>query len=174
MIPRGANVCRELSTQGLECYRNRGEWSDLRSINRPAILSLTTGRGEIQHVLLRQLTATTATLDTRTGPITIALDPLDALWSGEYLLLWKRETDETYLSPGVRSPAVAWVRRRLARDAGKPLAEPVSDLYDAALVEQIKRFQTQRELDSDGVIGTRTWIALGTEGPDGPLLATPR
>lgn len=174
VIPRGANVCRELSTRGLECYRNRGEWSDLRSINRPAILSLTTGRGEVQHVLLRQLTATTATLETRTGPITIALDPLDALWSGDYLLLWKRETDETYLSPGVRSPAVVWVRRRLARDAGKPLAEPVSDLYDAPLVEQIKRFQTQRELDSDGVIGTRTWIALGTEGPDGPLLATPR
>ncbi|WP_299688456.1 ExeA family protein [Hydrocarboniphaga sp.] len=174
VIDKGANVCRELSARGLECYKSNGEWADLRNMNRPAVLSLTTGRGEVQHVLLRGLTATFATLDTARGTIGVPLDQLDALWSGEFLLLWKRETAETYLTPGAHGSSVTWVRRRLAEFNNEPASEPVSDHYDQSLVDQIKHFQTQRGLDSDGVIGTRTLIALGERSSGTPTLAAPR
>lgn len=174
VIDKGANVCRELSARGLECYKSNGEWADLRNMNRPVVLSLTTGRGEIQHVLLRGLTATFATVETARGTLGVPVEQLDALWSGEFLLLWKRETSESYLAPGMRGSSVAWVRRRLAEFAGQPLAEPVSDQYDAALADQLKRFQTQRGLDSDGLVGIRTLIALGERAPGTPTLAAPR
>lgn len=174
VIDKGANVCRELSVHGLECYKSNGEWADLRNMNRPAVLSLTTGRGEVQHVLLRGLTATFATLDTARGTIGVPLDQLDALWSGEFLLLWKRETSEAYLAPGARGSSVVWVRKRLAEFNGQTLSEPVSDEFDTGLSEQLKRFQTQRGLDSDGLVGMRTLIALGERTPGTPTLVTPR
>jgi len=174
VIDKGANVCRELSARGLECYKSNGEWADLRNMNRPAVLSLTTGRGEVQHVLLRGLTATFATVETARGTLGVPVDQLDALWSGEFLLLWKRETSDTYLAPGMRGSSVAWVRRRLAEFAGQPVQEPVSDQYDNALSEQLKRFQTQRGLDSDGLVGIRTLIALGERSKGTPTLASPR
>jgi general secretion pathway protein A len=174
VIDKGANICRELSARGLECYKSNGEWADLRNMNRPAVLSLTTGRGEVQHVLLRGLTATFATLDTARGTIGVPLDQLDALWSGEFLLLWKRETSDNYLSPGMRGKSVTWVRQRLAEFNGQKLATPISDVYDNELSEQLKRFQTQRGLDSDGLVGIRTLIALGERSPGTPTLATPR
>ncbi|WP_428312158.1 AAA family ATPase [Hydrocarboniphaga sp.] len=174
IIDKGANICRELSARGLECYKSTGEWADLRNMNRPAVLSLTTGRGEVQHVLLRGLTATFATLDTARGTIGVPLDQLDALWSGEFLLLWKRDTSDNYLSPGMRGKSVAWVRERLAEFNGQKLAAPVSDVFDDELTEQLKRFQTQRGLDSDGLVGIRTLIVLGERLPGTPTLATPR
>ena len=174
VIDKGANVCRELSARGLECYKSNGEWADLRNMNRPAVLSLTTGRGEVQHVLLRGLTANFATVETARGTLGVPVDQLDALWSGEFLLLWKRETADTYLTPGMHSPSVAWVRRRLAEFAGQALADPISEQYDASLTEQLKRFQTQRGLDSDGLVGIRTLIALGELTPGTPTLASPR
>jgi general secretion pathway protein A len=174
VIDKGANVCRELSARGLECYKSNGQWADLRNMNRPAILSLTTGRGEVQYVLLRGLTATFATLDTARGTLGVPLDQLDALWSGEFFLLWKRETSDSYLAPGMRGSSVAWVRKRLAEFNSQKLPEPVSEQYDAGLSEQLKHFQTQRGLDSDGLVGIRTLIALGERTPGTPTLAAPR
>lgn len=173
VLPAGANVCRELSQRKLECYKSTGEWADLRTMNRPALLSLTTGRGEQQHVLLRGLTANFASIETGRGAISVPLDQIDALWTGEFLLLWRREVADSYLAQGSRGPSVVWLRTRLAElDGGKPNA-PVSDRFDADLAQQLKKFQSAHELEADGVLGIRTLIALGDHASDTPMLAKP-
>lgn len=173
VLPSGANVCRELSQRKLECYKSTGEWADLRTMNRPALLSLTTGRGEQQHVLLRGLTANFASIETGRGAISVPLDQIDALWTGEFLLLWRREVADTYLTQGSRGASVVWLRTRLAELAGGKPSSPVSDRFDADLAQQLKKFQSAHELEADGVLGIRTLIALGDHSAEPPMLAKP-
>ncbi|WP_411887954.1 AAA family ATPase [Hydrocarboniphaga effusa] len=173
VLPSGANVCRELSQHKLECFKGNGEWADLRTLNRPALLSLTTGRGEQQHVLLRGLTATFASIETGRGTINVPLDQIDTLWTGEYLLLWRREISDNYLAQGSRGASVVWLRTRLAELDGKTPPNPVSDRFDTELAQQLKKFQSTHELQADGVLGVRTLIALGDHATDTPMLASP-
>ena len=171
VVKPGANVCRELGKHELECYKGNGEWADLRTMNRPALLSLTTGRGEQQHVLLRGLTANFANIETGRGSISIPLEQLDALWTGEFLLLWRREVSDTYLHVGSRGPSVVWLRQRLAAIEEKALAEPVSDRFDDGLAQDLKRFQSVHGLVADGVLGNLTLIALGDHAAGTPTLS---
>ena len=172
VLPSGSNVCRELSQRKLECFKGNGEWADLRTLNRPALLSLTTGRGEQQHVLLRGLTANFASIETGRGAISVPLDQIDALWTGEFLLLWHREISDNYLAQGSRGASVIWLRTRLAELDGSTPPTPVSDRFDADLAQQLKKFQSTHELEADGVLGIRTLIALGDHSPSTPMLAS--
>jgi general secretion pathway protein A len=72
-IPKGENVCHSLSQQGLECYKDSGQWSDLSQLNRPAILSLNIAPGTTQYALLRSLNGDSAVLDSDSGPLRLPL-----------------------------------------------------------------------------------------------------
>lgn len=171
-IPRGQNVCAELKLHALECFKSNGEWGDLRQMKRPAVLSLSTGRGDLQHVLLTGLTDTVATLDSAQGALKVRLEDLDALWTGEFLLLWKRGTLETFIGPGAIGPPVLWLRHRLAEIDGRSAQPPLSTRFDEDLRQQLASFQGREGLDADGVAGVRTLIRLGEGLPGTPTLET--
>ncbi|HEY0662165.1 MAG TPA: peptidoglycan-binding domain-containing protein, partial [Lysobacter sp.] len=61
-------------------------------------------------------------------------------------------------------PAMEWVRDRLAP---RYIRADAPAVLDAAMREAVRRFQTERGLLSDGVIGPETLMALaaGDEGP---------
>jgi general secretion pathway protein A len=163
-IPRGENVCRSLSRQGLECYRSDGQWADLAQLNRPAILSLNIAEGKTQYVLLRALSGDAAVFDSAAGPLRLPLSQLEGLWSGEFLLLWQRQTDSTSIGPGMRGNSVVWLRERLAQAQGRNLAPPVPVQYGPELRAQLMDFQNAHGLDADGVAGIRTLILLSEIG----------
>lgn len=171
-IAKGDNVCHALAAQGLECYRGNGQWSDLAQMNRPAILSLSID-GDTQYALLRSLNADNAVLDSASGPLRLPLAQLQPLWSGEFLLLWQRETEQTELTQGSRGPGVVWLRQRLARAEGRSLTPPVPASFGPELRSEVMKFQSSHGLDADGVAGTRTLILLSDIGrPAGtPVLA---
>jgi general secretion pathway protein A len=171
-IAKGENVCRALSAQNLECYRGSGQWSDLAQLNRPAILSLSMN-GTTQYALLRSLTADSAVLDSTGGPLRLPLAQLQPLWSGEFLLLWQRETEQITLAPGMRGPGVVWLRQRLARADGRSLTPPLPANFGPELRGEVMKFQSAHGLDADGVAGIRTLILLSDVGrPAGtPVLA---
>jgi general secretion pathway protein A len=162
-IAKGDNVCLALSGQGLECYRGNGQWSDLAQMNRPAILSLNID-GETQYTLLRSLGSDSAVLDSASGPLRLPLAQLQALWSGEFLLLWQRETEQTELALGARGAGVVWLRQRLAKAEGRSLAPPLVASFGTELRNQVMKFQSSHGLDADGVAGTRTLILLSDVG----------
>jgi murein L,D-transpeptidase YcbB/YkuD len=64
------------------------------------------------------------------------------------------------LEPGARDSRVPPLRARLAAE-GEPVAG-ADDLYDAALVEAMKRFQARHGLLVDGRVGERSFRALNT------------
>ena len=167
-LPVGEQVCPGLAAQGLQCYRVSGDWKDVETLNRPAILTLTTGRGVVKYVLLRGFDGDGdgVVLDTAQGELHVPRDELGLAWTGEFLVLWRPPTDQLRITAGTRGAAVVWLRERLALAAGQQLAQPVSELFDNALREQLVRFQHQRGLNPDGVAGARTQMLLSALSTD--------
>lgn len=152
-------ACRALHRYRLECLKGNGEWSDLSAMNAPAVLTLSVA-GELRYVLLRELSNERAVLLNDRGTASFALSELDPLWTGEYLLLWKRETDEMSIGPEIRGEPIQWLRQRLAERLKRPLGDPLDGRWDAELREAVQRFQTIHGIRPDGIAGARTLQAL--------------
>lgn len=167
-VPRGDNVCRALRRQGLECYKTNGRLFDLRQMDRPAILTLTDRTGATRYALLTQLAGQRARFELGERSVEVALADMEAAWTGELLLLWRRETVELQLELGARGSAVLWLRSRIAEMLGKQQSANPSDRFDAALVEEVRQFQEARGLIADGQVGVRSRIALSD-----PVAGTP-
>ena len=159
----GEKLCRGLHRIRLECLRGHAEWSDLTAMNLPAVLTLSMGHGDLRYVLLRELGNNTATLATSQGPVRVPLAQLDPLWTGEYLALWKRETDELEMGPNTLGTPIIWLRRRLGERQGKPVGHPddiAYDHWDENLRHSVVRYQTANGIRPDGIAGARTLLAL--------------
>ncbi|MGI9384870.1 MAG: L,D-transpeptidase family protein [Methyloligellaceae bacterium] len=75
---------------------------------------------------------------------------------------WPRLPPGEVLKPGMSDPRVPQLKARLAV-TGEFASAPQSgepELYEGTVVDAVKRFQRRHGLDPDGVIGTRTLIAL--------------
>jgi murein L,D-transpeptidase YcbB/YkuD len=64
------------------------------------------------------------------------------------------------LVPGTRDSRVAILRTRLVSEADLAPGDDSGDVYDAAAVQAVRRFQTRHGLDPDGVLGAETLAAL--------------
>ncbi|MGQ0586904.1 MAG: AAA family ATPase [Gammaproteobacteria bacterium] len=169
-VRAGENVCQALAREQIGCYKSLGGWDDLRRLDRPSILTLSSGRGGVQHVLLRELGVGEALLDTAAGPLRLPLAQIDLLWTGEFLMLWRRDTLERLIGPDSSGLSIVWLRQRLAEAEGRELVPPVSPVFDAELRAALVRFQSAQGLDRDGIAGPRTLIALSNLRP---LTGTP-
>ena len=159
-LTEGESLCAALSREKIGCYKSLGDWADLRRLNRPAVLALSSGRGGLQHVLLRQLGETHAVIDALEGPLRLDLEQIDLLWTGEYLMLWRRDVEQELIGPGAPAAAIVWLRQALARAEGRTPAPTLSPVFDDGLREGLLQFQAANGLDRDGLAGARTLIAL--------------
>ncbi|MGH8461974.1 MAG: AAA family ATPase [Stenotrophobium sp.] len=166
------NICDALKRKQLECLKSKGDWVELRQLNRPAILTLRSEDGTPRNVLLSGLTGTSATLDTASGPQTYPLTQLTPLWSGEFLILWRREIKSASISSSSHGADVLWLRQRLAHFAGKPQADSDSEYFDAGLHKQVLEFQQLHGIKKTGIVGVRTMITLADTQPGTPTLAS--
>jgi general secretion pathway protein A len=169
-IPRGENVCEVLKRSGLECYRSTGGWEDLVQMNRPVIVTLELPDIGEHYFLLRSAGASEGGVETSLGTLTIPLAQLQNAWTGEFLLLWRRETRETYIGPGSAGPSIAWLWQRLAQRQQITPPSPLPNRFDPQLRGALQQFQTARGLVADGTAGVRTLIALGDGQPGTPTL----
>jgi general secretion pathway protein A len=159
-VRAGENVCNALRARSLECHRASAGWDELQRFDRPALLTLQSAVGESRHVLLRALDESSATLLIDGAPKRISRDELDALWTGDYLMLWRRGVDAELIRPGDRGASVVWLRRALARAAGEPLVGEPNPLFDDALQARVQSFQRSNRLDVDGFVGAQTQMML--------------
>ncbi|MFA5939184.1 MAG: AAA family ATPase [Sinimarinibacterium sp.] len=169
-IARGDDVCEALQVTGLECYRSAGNWADLRQMNRPAILALTLPAEGLQHFLLLELGQDHAVLDTVLGPMRLTLAELERAWSGEFLLLWRRETHAIRIDETAEGADIAWLHQRLIELDYLPAGDTTPVTLTPFLAETVRRLQNDRSLSVDGIAGVRTLIELGEELPDTPKL----
>ena len=166
-LARGERACASLRRDRLECLKGNAEWSDLAAMNVPAVLTLNDG-GTLHYVLLRELSGEQATLTGPKGAVRVPISSLDPFWTGEYLALWRRETDETSIGPDTRGEPILWLRQRLAAKLGKSVGDSQDTTWDEDLRKNVQRVQGQIGARPDGVAGPRTLLGLASE--PGPTL----
>jgi general secretion pathway protein A len=161
--PSGGRGCDQAARQGLECLFQKGSWAQLRTLNRPAILTLTDDIGRTHQVLLTSLGDETATIDLGGDASTVSIAGMSRYWFGDFLLLWRPPLAVAKaLAPGMRGADVRWLRENLRVAQGLPAAPAGSDFYDEDLAQLVQDFQRQHRLNIDGVAGVQTQIVLDT------------
>lgn len=171
--PKGGRPCDQASKQGLACVYQQGTWGQLRTLNRPAILTLIDEDSNAHQVVVSGLVGDTAKINLPDETRMVSIASLSRLWYGDYLVLWRPQLGSARaLSPGMQGDGVRWLRSKLNTVAGKTDAEPASDYYDEDLVKMVEDFQRQYRLNVDGIAGVQTQIVLDSLGssPGTPLL----
>jgi general secretion pathway protein A len=155
--------CQQAAAQGLECLFQKGSWAQLRTLNRPAILTLTDDLGSPHQVVLVGLGDEAATIDLGGATREVPITTISRYWFGDFLLLWRPPLAVAKsLVPGMRGAEVKWLRENLRVAQGLPDAAAGSDVYDEDLVRLVQDFQRQHRLNADGVAGVQTQIVLDT------------
>jgi general secretion pathway protein A len=165
--------CGQAAKAGLACLEQRGSWTQVRTLNRPAILTLTDERGQRHRVVLSSLDDTTATLNLGEHNQKVSLDDLSRDWFGEFTVIWKPKTARTRsLSLGMQGDEVRWLRRGLNSLVGGPSDPEHADVYDQQLAIAVQNFQREHRLNVDGIAGVQTQVVLDTalSDPNSPLL----
>ncbi len=161
--PNRGRGCEQATAQGLECLFQKGSWAQLRTLNRPAILTLTDDVGGTHQVLLTALTDEAATIELGGKPQDLPIATISRYWFGDFLLLWRPPLAVVKaLGPGMRGAEVRWLRDNLRAAQGLPEARPASDFYDEELTRLVQDFQRTHRLNADGVAGVQTQIVLDT------------
>ncbi len=170
--------CAQAGAAGLACFYQRGSWSGLRQMDRPAILTLTDDTGNSHEVVLTAIHGETAELSIGGVRTTHPVQSISDIWFGQYMMLWRPAGGRAIsLGPGARGAAVSWLRASLASiSPDYASADPDSDEYDADLEQVVRSFQRDHRLDVDGLAGQQTQIIinslLAVEGT--PRLTMPR
>jgi general secretion pathway protein A len=170
--PHGARPCEQASAQGLECLAQKGSFAQLKLLNRPAILSLTTAAGSEQQLVVSALDDGSARLEAGSATLTAELLDLQRYWYGDFLVLWRPPLPTArLLRPGMRGAEVRWLRQGLATVRGEQLVGG-SDVYDKDLERLVEDFQRAHRLTVDGIAGEQTQVLLdGLVGaPGAPTL----
>jgi general secretion pathway protein A len=170
---KGQNPCEQARTQGLGCIEEKGGLSSLRQMNKPAILTLLSEKGEPQYGALVSLEGDRATFSIGPGTRSVNIKDIAPRWSGDFLALWRMPRGYTgELRPGSRGPFVAWLDQQLAIAQGQTANQDLKTIYDDFMVRQVREFQAATGLVPDGIVGTKTIICLAdAAGTGGPTLA---
>ena len=158
--PDDRTVCEQARRQGLHCVQGTGSLSDLRQMNKPAVLRLLGAGGTDYYAALTSLRGEDVTILVNHERKSGRVDALSKRWSGEYLMLWQAPGEyRKDLKPGESGPLVPWIDRHLAQAQGRqPRAGRT--VYDDDLVTQVKAFQRAAGLRPDGVVGPWTIMRL--------------
>ena len=158
--PANGRPCDQALQQGLECVYQQGSWGQLRTLNRPAILTLIDDSGNAHQVVVAGLDSANAQIKLPEAPLAVPIASISRLWYGDYLVLWRPQVAAPRsLSAGMQGDGVRWLRRTLNTVHGRP-SDNASDFYDAELVEMVEDFQRRHRLRVDGIAGVQTQIVL--------------
>jgi general secretion pathway protein A len=158
---QGADPCLQAEKLGLRCRAGRGGLDELRSSNRPAVLSMRDQQGNEFFATLTALGPATATFAIGTRSATVAIAALASQWSGYYSLLWRvPPVTQGVIRPGDRGPDVEWLSRQLAQLQGRAVETRGDWIFDEPLVRQLKEFQLSQGLIPDGNAGPQTLVRL--------------
>ncbi len=166
--------CGQAAKAGLSCLDQRGSWTQVKILNRPAILTLTDDRGQRHRVVLSSLDDKTATLNLGEHNEKVSLEDLSRDWFGEFTVVWKPKTSHTrLLSLGMQGDEVRWLRRSLNALGGVASDPEHADVYDQELAIAVQNFQREHRLNVDGIAGVQTQVVLDTAlaDPNSPLLS---
>ncbi|MDR7134738.1 general secretion pathway protein A [Lysobacter niastensis] len=162
-----ASACPAALAPGVYCVRGQARLDKLATQGRPALLRLQSG-GKEHWALLQGADAVTVRLSLDGVSVDTSRVALEHLWTGDYAAVWRGPAYfDAPLAMGAQGPAIGWIGKRLT--PGYEPAQRPSATLDDAMIEAVRRFQRARGLDTDGVVGPETLLALSA-GEMGPRL----
>ena len=174
----GRDACTQAADAGLTCLYQRGSWTGLQQMDRPAVLTLVDDDGNSHNVVLNAIIEDDAELSIGGVRVTHPVTEITRSWFGDFMLLWRPPTGTAVsLGPGSQGPGVSWLRNSLAVIDGRYATDDLqSETFDAELEQMVRTFQREHRLDIDGLAGQQTQIIinslLAVEGT--PRLSTTR
>ncbi|WP_168204118.1 AAA family ATPase [Aliikangiella coralliicola] len=159
---KDGDACEFAAEYGLKCNHSNGQWQQLRRLNRPALLKFSAGlQGEFWGILKR-LQGFEAIVVFGNKESKISLSELSTIWTGEFILLW--QAPEGYLGDikfGDRGEAVYWLSQSL--NWLNQSSKNPQDIFDDKLKQQLTAYQSQRNIDADGIAGMQTILKINAE-----------
>lgn len=170
---KGISACEKANQLGLGCWRNKGNWNNLRVVNRPAVIELIDTNKNRHSVVVTALKNDTVNLSFAGKVLSFPIHEVDPFWYGSFVVLWRQpDVDLQIIRRGIRGSAALWLKQTLNKVDGISDADGLDNLFDDALETRVKAFQRERYLDDDGIVGTQTMIHLNTalNDPSIPVL----
>ncbi len=164
------NGCLFAASYNLLCESGRGNWQQLREINRPAILKFSAGLQGNFWGTIEKLKGSEAVLSFGSNKVTVALDELSTIWTGEYQILWQGPSGYAGdIKMGQQGDAVSWLSEQMRLLVDGSLSQ--SREFDPPLKQALSEYQRRRNLIDDGIAGMKTILVINQETLDGiPLL----
>lgn len=158
---KNGDECSQAEALGLRCLSARGGLDELRRLNLPAVLLMQDKQGQKFNATLTKLDERSATFAAGDETRAVGLDAFAEQWSGHYTLLWRMPpVTKKKLRPGDRGPDVEWLGKQLAQLDGKATETTKDQVFDAAMMLQVKQFQLAHGLIPDGSVGPQTMMHL--------------
>ena len=171
-----ADPCGAARAQQLRCFRTGGgTLTQLRQLDRPALLLLREGGQPPRHARLMALSPQRAVLAEGDQFYALPIDDLARWWRGEFATFWRApEGYGRLLEPGAQGPAVDALARGLAALRGEA-APPAGQVLAGTLAANLAGFQLAQGLKADGIAGPTTFMQLNRAlGVAEPHLAADR
>jgi general secretion pathway protein A len=157
----GDNECRQAEAIGLRCLTARGGLDELRQLNLPAVLLMQDKQGQQFSATLTKLDERSATFAVGDETKNVSMGASAEQWAGHYTLLWRMPAVASKkLRPGDHGPDVEWLAKQLARLDGKAADTTRDQVFDEAMMRQVKQFQLAQGLIPDGAVGPQTMMRL--------------
>ncbi len=153
--------CGRVAAFGLRCEREQGRLSNVRYFDRPVLLRVADQDGARRYLVLGALDETHGTLDLAEGSERVPVAAIEGVWSGDYTVVWQPPpTGASVIGPGASGESIRWLRQLLAQVPGAGLPDNASGRYDRTLSGTVRRLQSARGLEPDGIAGPRTLVQL--------------
>jgi general secretion pathway protein A len=157
--------CNHAPTVGLQCLKQTGTWDELLRLDRPVVLELWNDGATPYYGAMLEASSDIALLSIAGTEHSVGRQALDGSWFGTYIVLWQMPPDYNgNLREGSQGAAVTWLRSQLSDFTGSQLNPTMRDTFDSTLRDAVIRFQRQRGLRPDGIVGPATWIELNSVG----------
>jgi general secretion pathway protein A len=155
--------CEFAVSKGLGCLSRNGNINSLKIIDRPAVLKFLNSIGKSVYATLLGMSEEQAILAIGERQVTASLADLQSRWFGDYTVLWQLPPDYSgVIKLGSNGPDVQWLASQLAAVSGGEVSSNSMVSYDASLIREVKNFQLQEGLETDGIAGVQTLIRLNS------------
>jgi general secretion pathway protein A len=172
--PEGGLDPRALAAEhDLALLPQHGNFSSMRRLNLPVLLTLTGEQGEDFYAALTEITGEMVTLQVGTEQRTVAIGDLVRQWFGDFVLLWQPPPGYAgVIMPGDRGTVVQWLSLQMNALYGRPDDFAAGLAYAGRLFQEVQAFQAAEGLTADGLVGPLTLIHLNSRTSSGqPQLA---
>lgn len=159
-------ACDFARASGLGCLERQGSRRSLTFLDRPVMLMLQNDAGNAGYVVLRQLDGDVAEIVLPTGPVEVSFMSLEALWFGEYRVLWRLpEYIADRAEPVNAAGEELWLGVRMMELADAHGTSPADKARVKRLSaqEQVRWYQSLRGLTVDGIAGAMTVIQINND-----------